>query len=277
VENDSIERIRSATFAVSRRGYDKREVDSFLSRLADWLEAGGGDRARSDTVRRELERVGQKTARILTDAEETAQQIRGEAENEAKETRRSVNSAAEATRKEADTYSKQTHETADDYSQKTRAAADQYDAQTRAESDAYSNQARTAADEYSQGVRSEADRQSIDTVKAGEAKAQRIIEDGVKRRQDIEAVISDLVRRRDAVLAEVDKLTAELQTAVSHHRPVAGGDEFSRPAELDPAVREAHDTQARQVLGSPDGIEETEPTTARQRAAAAQPKASAKS
>ena len=276
MENDSIERIRSATFAVSRRGYDKREVDSFLSRLADWLEAGGGDRARSDTVRRELERVGQKTARILTDAEETAQQIRGEAENEAKETRRSSNSAAEATRKEADSYSAQTHSAADDYSQKTRTAADQYDAQTRAEADAFSTTTRTAADDYSEKTRSEADRQSIDTVKAGEAKAQRIIEEGVKRRQDIEAVISDLARRRDAVLAEVDKLTAELQTAVSHHRP-AGVDPFSQPEELDPAVREAEATEARLVLGPPGGIAAGEPTTARQRAAAAQPKARAKS
>lgn len=253
MENDSIERIRSATFAVSRRGYDKREVDSFLSRLADWLEAGGGDRARSDTVRRELERVGQKTARILTDAEETASQMRAEAESEAKETRRSANSAAEATRKEADSYSKQTHSAADDYSQQTRAAADKYDAQVRAEADAYSTQTRTAADEYAQKTRSEADRQAIDTVKAGEAKAQRIIDDGTKRRQDIEAVISDLVRRRDTVLAEVDKLTAELQTAVSHHRPVAGADPFSQPDELDPASREADAAEADQVLSPPAG------------------------
>lgn len=275
MENDSIDRIRSATFAVARRGYDKREVDSFLSRLADWLEAGGGDRARSDTVRRELERVGQKTARILTDAEETAQQIRGEAENEAKETRRSSNAAAEATRKEADSYSKQTHAAADEYSQQTRAAADQYDAQMRSEADAYSSQTRTAADEYSEKTRSEADRQAIDTVKAGEAKAARIVEDGVKRRQDIEAVISDLVRRRDAVLAEVDKLTAELQTAVSHHRPVAGADQFAQPAELDPAVREATTAETRQALPPiGDAGEPVTPTTARQRAAAS--KASAK-
>ena len=52
VDETSLERIRKATFPPSRRGYDKREVDKFLNRLADWLETGGGDQARSDTVRR---------------------------------------------------------------------------------------------------------------------------------------------------------------------------------------------------------------------------------
>jgi cell division initiation protein len=83
VEADSIDRIRSATFPVARRGYDQRQVDEFLSRVADWLETGGDDRARADLVRRELERIGQKTGRILTDAHEAAEQLHADAENHA--------------------------------------------------------------------------------------------------------------------------------------------------------------------------------------------------
>lgn len=227
MENDSIDRIRSATFTVGRRGYDKREVDHFLSRLADWLEAGGGDRARSDTVKRELERVGQKTARILTDAEETAQQIREEGEREAHDTVRSANTQSEQTRKEADQYQQQTQQGADEYAKKTQAAADRYDAERRHEADSYSTETRSKSDEYSEGVRAEADHQAIETVKAGEAKAKRIVDEGNKRRQDIETVISDLARRRDGVIAQIEKLSGELQVAVAQHRAAPASDPFS--------------------------------------------------
>ena len=83
VDQTSLDRIRNATFPSSRRGYDKHEVEKFLARLADWLETGAGDESRSDTVKRELERVGQRTGAILAQAEESAQQIRAEAEEEA--------------------------------------------------------------------------------------------------------------------------------------------------------------------------------------------------
>jgi DivIVA domain-containing protein len=84
VDQDSIDRIRSATFPVGRRGYEKREVDRFLNRLADWLETDGGDQTRAELVRRELERIGEQTGRVLTDAHDAGEQLRAEAEREAK-------------------------------------------------------------------------------------------------------------------------------------------------------------------------------------------------
>jgi DivIVA domain-containing protein len=83
VDPDSIDRIRSATFPIGRRGYEKREVDRFLNKLADWLETGGGDQTRAELVRRELERIGQQTGRILTDAHDAGEQLKAEAEREA--------------------------------------------------------------------------------------------------------------------------------------------------------------------------------------------------
>ena len=83
MDRDSIDRIRSATFPVARRGYEKREVDRFLSKLADWLETGGGDQSRAEIVRRDLERVGEHTARILVDAHEAGEQVMAEARQEA--------------------------------------------------------------------------------------------------------------------------------------------------------------------------------------------------
>src|ERR671911_3218222 len=98
VDQTSLDRIRNATFPTSRRGYDKHEVEKFLARLADWLETGGGDDSRSETVKRELERVGERTGAILSQAEESAQQIRSEAEQEARGTVNAANMEAAETR-----------------------------------------------------------------------------------------------------------------------------------------------------------------------------------
>src|SRR5262249_61068011 len=104
VDQTSLDRIRNATFPTAKRGYDKHEVEKFLARLADWLETGAGDESRSDTVKRELERVGQRTGAILAQAEESAQQIRAEAEEEGQQTRANANAQAEGARNEADSH-----------------------------------------------------------------------------------------------------------------------------------------------------------------------------
>jgi DivIVA domain-containing protein len=112
VDKDSIERIRTATFPVARRGYEQREVDRFLNRLADWLETGGGDQARSDLVRRELERIGEKTARILTAAEDAAEKLNADADAEAEEARAAADRYAAERRAEAEQGAKKQHDDA---------------------------------------------------------------------------------------------------------------------------------------------------------------------
>jgi DivIVA domain-containing protein len=112
VDNTSLDRIRNATFPSSRRGYDKQEVEKFLARLADWLETGGGDESRSETVKRELQRVGERTGAILSQAEDSAQQIISEAEETARGTRAEADSYSETTRADADKSAQQTHDEA---------------------------------------------------------------------------------------------------------------------------------------------------------------------
>lgn len=238
VDQTSLERIRNASFPVARRGYEKKEVEKFLARLADWLETGGGDQARSDTVKRELERVGQRTGAILAQAEESAQQIRDEADAEAKQTTDDANAAAETSNKEADEYSTETRTAADEYSTETRAEADKYSTETRTEADAYAADTRKEVDAEA----AEARRALDEEVRAGEAQArataERIVAEGTARRRDIEAVISDLVRRRDTVLAQIEVLGGELSDAVTEHRPEPGSDPFDLPDDLDPVARD---------------------------------------
>jgi DivIVA domain-containing protein len=216
VDQTSLDRIRNATFPSARRGYDKHEVEKFLARLADWLETGAGDESRSDTVKRELERVGQRTGAILAQAEESAQQIRAEAEEEARGTINTASMQAEETRSEAEKYS----------------------AEARTSADAYAQQTRQSADEEAAATRQQAEQDARETIATAQAQARRIVEEGTQRREDIEAVIADLVRRRNDVLADTEELSAKLTGAVSEHRPEPGTDPFEQPDELDPLDRE---------------------------------------
>lgn len=199
MHQDSIERIRSATFSISRKGYDKREVEQFLSKLADWLETGGGDQTRSEVVQRELERVGEKTGRILAEAHEAADEIRVEIEREAAE-------AAGDARREG---------------MRAKSLADEYAAETRADADREAEQARQEVHAYAAKVRDDADRRSAEAeeeargaIEEARARAEQIVEEANQRRRDIETVISDLTSRRDSVLEEIRRLTGELRSAL---------------------------------------------------------------
>jgi DivIVA domain-containing protein len=236
VDQTSLDRIRNATFPSTRRGYDKHEVEKFLARLADWLETGAGDEARSDTVKRELERVGQRTGAILAQAEESAQQIRAEAEEEARETISNAASQVEETRAEADSYSNETRGAADGYADETRKNAENDAAATRAQ----------------------AEQEARETIDQAEAQARRIVEEGTQRREDIEAVIADLVHRRDDVLIDTEELSARLTAAVSDHMPAAGSDPFDKPDELDPLEREDEGPELEEDA-EPEEYEGTQP------------------
>src|SRR5262249_333337 len=215
VDQTSLDRIRNATFPTAKRGYDKHEVEKFLARLADWLETGAGDESRSDTVKRELERVGQRTGAILAQAEESAQQIRAEADEEARGNINTANMQAEETRNHADAYANEARTAADTYSQETR----------------------TQAEQEAAGTRGKAEQDARETIATAHSQASRIVEEGTQRREGIEAVITDLVRRRDDVLTDTEELSRKLTAAASQHRP---GDEdlFAKPDEFDPLARE---------------------------------------
>jgi DivIVA domain-containing protein len=211
VQQDSIERIRSATFSISRKGYDKREVERFLSKLAEWLETGGGDQARTDLVKRELERVGEKTGRILSEAEDSAEQLRIEAEQEATEIIDRAKQQAASAREAADEYAIRTRQSADEDAKKVR-----HEAEVRAQ----------------EGL-ARAAQQARESVDDAESKARRLVEDGAKRRSDVEAVISDLEHSRDALLSGVEQLTNDMKSVVAGYSETAGTDRSAAPPELD--------------------------------------------
>jgi DivIVA domain-containing protein len=212
VDRKSADRIRNASFSHAVRGYDRHEVDQFLAELADWLEASGGDAA-SERVRDELERIGEQTSNILTEAHDAGQTIRSEAEREVRQTLVDANLKSEALRAEADEYAEQAREEADTYARKARADADGYAHKTRADADGYAAAAHQEAD----GARKEA-------RGAAQREAQQVVEGATQRRRQIEKVISDLEERRDVVLGELERLASGLAGTATQHRDTARGD-----------------------------------------------------
>jgi DivIVA domain-containing protein len=229
VDRDSIDRIRSATFPVGRRGYEKREVDRFLNQLADWLETGGADQARTELVRRELERVGEQTGKVLTGAHDAGEQLRTDAEHE-----------AQVVAEEASARAEQTRAAADQQSAETRAAADAYAETTRAEASKVREESEAAAAE----IRTRADRESEKTVAKAKAEAKQLVDEATQRRRDVEAVISDLEARRNTVVADLERLSTELAGTATEHRPVA------EPARPEPGTARSAGVEKPQPAGA---------------------------
>ena len=92
------EEVRRATFPQVLRGYDRDAVHSLLDRVADWMEGKAGAVGASPAMRDELAKVGERTAGILTAAEEAAQELREDATRYAEKLRKEVEDEARASR-----------------------------------------------------------------------------------------------------------------------------------------------------------------------------------
>jgi DivIVA domain-containing protein len=216
VDQESVDRIRSATFNTARRGYDRSEVDSYLQVLADWLDEGGAEPTHSEVVQRELDQVGHHTAGVLSAAGEAAGEIRSEAEAEAGELLENARIESNALRIEVDDYAERIRSEADEYAQAERGKADAYALDRREQAEA------------------EAGRLGAD-AKAG---AERTLAEGRTRREALESVISDLADRRDKLLDELEALAGSIAGTASRARGVSpgNGSEAASEAETTEAI-----------------------------------------
>jgi DivIVA domain-containing protein len=258
---NGIERIRAAKFPLVRKGYEPDQVDAFLAEVVDWLETGGADQARAEIVKREIERVGERTASILASAEDTAQQLRGDAEREIAAMLDRADSESRRVRTEADTYAATARGEADEYATSLRADADAYATKARADADAYARETRETVNADAERKQVVADQRAAEVIEAAEEKARRIVNDGSERRREVEAVIADLVKRRDQVIAAANDLGAELQSVAAGHTPKAGADPLERPREFDPLER--GESVASEAESEPEPEDGSEPEAVR--------------
>jgi DivIVA domain-containing protein len=252
---ETIEKIRNATFTLTRRGYDRREVDSYLSKLADWLEGGGADQVHADTIKHELDLIGRKTSKILTSAQEAAESLKAEAKLEAREIVEDARHSIESSRRTAEDYAQKAREEADDIAGRAQQEAETISARIRAEAetetsrlrkdaDAYATKVRDEADGYAERVRSEADSHATTAVSSAEQKAIRMVEEGTKRRREIEKVIADLQTRREAVVKGLEKLSSQLAGAATEGLSVGGGEPQSSQVPSSGSTQPSSSTQS---------------------------------
>jgi DivIVA domain-containing protein len=120
-----------------------------------------------------------------------------------------------------------------------RKSSEEECAQMIAESEAAAQQTRTAADEYAKQTRAKAEADATATKEAAAKQARDTIEEGERRRAQIESVIADLEVRRDDALTDLDALRKELAAAIANHRPAArsNGREERVSREKEPAAK----------------------------------------
>jgi DivIVA domain-containing protein len=93
--------------------------------------------------------------------------------------------------------------TAEEEAEKLRRLTDKECTELRSRAEAEALKTREAADTYAHDVRAKAD-----------ADAKRLVEEGERRRAEIDAVVSELEARRDSTIQELGRLRADLSSAI---------------------------------------------------------------
>ncbi|HVQ60035.1 MAG TPA: hypothetical protein VMS60_14115 [Solirubrobacterales bacterium] len=226
MDDEMLTQLRDVSFTETRKGFDKEEVSRFLAEVSRWVEGGGGD-----VVRRRLERIANKSAQMLADAEDGAEGLRREAEVEARDLLDRSKSEADAYRTEAETEAREQLRDARSEATAARESADRYVSETTEKADEYSEQTRLEAKQESDELLEEATQRAKQTTRSAEQRADQMIAEATRQREAIETVISDLGDERDAVVSNVRKLARELvETADQVVNEAAKADSVRPPA-----------------------------------------------
>jgi DivIVA domain-containing protein len=115
--------------------------------------------------------------------------------------------------------------TADEESARLLHATEDECENLRSQAEAASLELRHAADEYATKVRARADDDARQAVQAARATAKEIVQDGERRRAQIEAIVTDLQSHRDRTVEELERLRAELASTIGTHTSAAPAQE----------------------------------------------------
>jgi DivIVA domain-containing protein len=100
----------------------------------------------------------------------------------------------------------------------------------RAQAEADANQVREDADTYATEVRARAEGEARQTRDDATAEASETIEEGLRRRGEIDDEIRGLEARREAVLRELARLRSGLAETIDDHAPSEHGEHVAEPA-----------------------------------------------
>jgi DivIVA domain-containing protein len=206
---------------VRRGGYDHGEVDRFLASVSDWLKTGAAEELGDEVVRHKLEQVGQTTARMLLIAEQDNEELRRRAEEECADLRAKAQAAANES-------AARILETAQQRAEQLRRTTEGECADLRREADAVANETCGRAEKYATTVRAQADEDAQRMIDDAAVQARTALREETERLQaELDAVVAEMDRRRNVAVDEVERLRADLLTAISPHA------EHTAPAERD--------------------------------------------
>lgn len=112
--------------------------------------------------------------------------------------------------------------TTEEESEKLLALTQEECAELRARADAAALKTRQDADEYSTAVRAKADEDARQADEAARARAAETVDEGERRRAQIEAVVSELEAHRDGALEDLERLRGELSSTLGTHMSDTG-------------------------------------------------------
>ena len=222
---------RRAEFRTTLRGFDRHEVEAFLSAVAarleeleaavDDLESQVADTAGRQGLEAEFERVGQEVSSILQAAREAADAMRERATLDAARWRREAMDEAETMRKEAaadaEALRRDAWVTGSELLDQARANAERMRASAERDVLTVMGEAEREAHRLTSGARREAE----DLVRNANMDAEKITADAVKRRDEIidganrQAAAAQertraLENRRDELLEELENVRSTL-------------------------------------------------------------------
>ena len=108
-----LDELRDAEFPVALRGYDREAVNAYIDRVAELVEDLAATRSPQVAVNRALQDLGEETAGILRQAQDTARQMTERSETEARERLEEADREARQLRDEAAAHVRRLDEDAD--------------------------------------------------------------------------------------------------------------------------------------------------------------------
>lgn len=274
-------------FEVTRRGYDREQVDSVLSELRAELarlqaqlaepSVVPGDGSYPEPVQAELDRVSEEVEAIIDTAREAAEGLRTRAAAEASRWREEADGDAHRWRSEAEAESARLRSDAEaaanrlaaevqEETTRRREDADAYAARVSEEADAYAQHTRQVAESEASQVRQEADAYARHTRETAEGESAELRESADTHAARVQgAADTYATQTREAADAEAAENRVEARSDATVWRSEAESE--SR------RLREEADTYAAEVRSA--AAIETERLTTEANTAAAETRAAA--
>jgi DivIVA domain-containing protein len=232
--------LRSVSFPVAVRGYDRGAVDAYVKRVNRVIAELEVGRTPQAAVRHALDRVGQQTIAVLQEARESADKLMLAAREEGDEAR---------ARAKAEAANLVVNASAD--ADRTKAEAEQLLASARAEAEQSLASARAEAAEIVERARADAAQKLKETE--DEIRARR--EEGEARLREIDQDTQTVLVQRHDLLQDVRTMAAQLQQLAT---AAVGRVAVEEPAESDPrdsemaTISEANPQPAQRPSGRDD-------------------------